>query len=68
MLLSPISEERPVSIGRIDIGAGEKREDKEGVKQELSEREKQAAETLKGKVETYYGLEGEAVKIKWKND
>ena len=68
MLLSPISEERPVSIGRIEIGAGEKREDKEGVKQELSEREKQAAETLKGKVETYYGLEGEAVKIKWKND
>lgn len=66
MLLSPISEERPVSIGRIEIGAGEKREDKEGVKQELSEREKQAAETLKGKVETYYGLEGEAVKIKWK--
>ena len=64
----PISEERPVSIGRIEIGAGEKREDKEGVKQELSEREKQAAETLKGKVETYYGLEGEAVKIKWKND
>ena len=35
------------------------------MKQELSEREKQAAETLKGKVETYYGLEGEAVKIKW---
>ena len=68
MLLSPISEERPVSIGRIEIGAGEKREDKEGVKQELSEREKQVAETLKGKVETYYGLEGEAVKIKWKND
>ena len=68
MLLSPISEERPVSIGRIEIGAGEKREDKEGVKQELSEREKQAAETLKGKVETDYGLEGEAVKIKWKND
>ena len=68
MLLSPISEERPVSIDRIEIGTGEEREDKEGVEPGLSEREKQALETLKGKVETYYGLEGEAVKIKRKND
>ena len=68
MLLSPISEDRPVSIDRIEIGMGDRKEDKEGMKPELSEGENQAAETLKGKVETYYGLEGEAVKIKWKND
>lgn len=68
MLLSPISEDRPVSISRIEIGIKDSKEDKEGVKPELSKREKQALETLKGKVETYYGLEGEAVKIKWKND
>lgn len=68
MLLSPISEERPVSISRIEIGIKGSKEDKEGVKPELSKREKQALETLKGKVEAYYGLEGEAVKIKWKND
>ncbi len=68
MRLSPVSEDRPVSINRIEIGTGDRKEDKEGVKPELSEGEKQASETLKGKVEMYYGLEGQAVKIKWKND
>ncbi len=68
MRLSPISEDRPVSIGRIEIGTEDRKEDAENVNPELSEWEKQASQTLKGKVEKYYGLEGEAVKIKWKND
>lgn len=67
-LLSSVTEDRPVSIDKIEIDSGEKKEDTEGVQPELSEREKQVSESLKGKVVQYYGLEGEAVKIKWKND
>ena len=68
MLLSPISEDQPVSIGRIEIGTEDRKEEKGNVKMELSVWEKKASEMLKGKAEKYYGLEGEAVKIKWKND
>lgn len=67
-LSASAAEDRPVSVNRIEIAPERTKECESIGPTDVSERQEQAAALLKGKAEQYYGLEGEAVKIKWKND